>query len=65
MGAAGDALVDGVSCDALVVRLPLVMVLDVHPPPFPAEGLVGGNGLLKWSPVLAALAASGVGGCRW
>ena len=31
MGAAGDALVDGVSCDALVVRVLFVMVLGLGP----------------------------------
>ena len=57
VAAAGDGLADGVSCDALVARVPLMMVPGVCP-----CLLWWRFGGWKWfvgSPVMLALAASG------
>ena len=61
VGAAGDGLVDRVSCDALVARV----LWTVVPGVCPCLLWWRLGGLLIGSPVLVALAASSVGGCRW
>ena len=59
--AAGDGLVDGASCDAFVARVLWMVVPGV----WPCLLWCRLGGLLIGSPVLVALAAPGVGDCRW